>query len=561
MKTTTIEPASPPQATPAPPINKPAVVHVARSPRRLQSRRLRGLAWKLSLAAIGVVLLAWSAKHWLGGNTEAAAEITATVKRASLPITVVERGELESSQTVDVRCEVEGYQNKIVSILPEGTHVKKDEVVVRFDAEQLTRNYADQEVKFKQAEGKAKAAKGELEVQTNKAEGEIDKAQTALTLAEIERNKYLEGEYKVEVDDKQGDIKLAERDLHEAQEKLEKHRAMVKKGFQPPQLLQVKELEVAKSQYALSRNKAKLEVLEKFTFKGKQVELQSKADDARREVKRAKSSGKAAVEKTQSDLDAAEVTTRLEKTSLERLKKQLEHTVVKAPQDGILVYSKDRFWDQSARIQPGAMVHFQQTLFSLPDLGKMQVKVKIHEAMVKKLKPGQKAEIRVESAANLLLHGTVEKVATLADSMGYWDERGVKEYVTIVKVDELPPDAGLKPGMTAEVKILVKELPNALVVPVQAVSQKEGQHYAYVIGARGIERREVTVGENNEKFVEIKSGLEEGEKVALDARARIAAETKVSEGKTPEPPKLETPPPQSQPQPKAAPAAPTPPKR
>ena len=70
-----------------------------------------------------------------------------------------------------------------------------------------------------------------------------------------------------------------------------------------------------------------------------------------------------------------------------------------------------------------------------------------------------------------------------------------------------------------------------LTIPVQAVCQKEEQHFTYVQGPRGFERREVTVGENNDKFVEIKTGLEEGAKVALDARARLSAEIKASDSK------------------------------
>ena len=44
--------------------------------------------------------------------------VTGLVARGELPITVTERGELESSSTVDARCEVEGEQMKLVSILP-----------------------------------------------------------------------------------------------------------------------------------------------------------------------------------------------------------------------------------------------------------------------------------------------------------------------------------------------------------------------------------------------------------------------------------------------------------
>jgi HlyD family secretion protein len=516
--------------------------------------RLVSLFWKAALILAALTAIAWGMYHWYFVATSGkAAEITATVKRANLPITVTERGDLESSKTVDVKCEVEGQQIKIVTILPEGTPVKKDQVVVTFDAKELKRTHDDQEVKWKQAEGKAKMNLEELEVQKNKTEGEIAKAKLDLTLAEIERDKYLEGEYKVEFTKRQGSVKLAEKDYQEATEKLETMRKLVKKGFQSPESLRLQELLIANKEFLLESSKADLMVLKDFIRKGKEVELKAKADDARRNLERSQASGRAAVHKAQSDLDYAEVTARLEETALQRAKKQLDRTVVKAPQDGILVYGRDRWWDDQSRIQAGAMVWFQQTIFSLPDLTKMQVKVKIHEAMVKKIKPGQKVEIRVESYANTVLHGTVEKVGTLANQEGFWD-RGVKQYETIVKIEDFPSEAGLKPGMTAEVKILAGELANVLLVPVQSVSQKGSQHYSYVVTPAGIERREVTVGENNEKFAEIKNGLEEGEKVALDARARLAAETKGSDEKEEE----KTSPEKMKPAPPPARATPTP---
>jgi RND family efflux transporter MFP subunit len=481
----------------------------------------------LVLAIIGIV--AWAVRTWFFTATGGPVEITMPVSRASLSIVVTERGELESSETVDARCEVEGAQNKIVTILPEGTRVKKGDVVVTFDADQLNRTYADQEVKWKTAEGKAKADKGELEVQKNKAEGEIAKADLDLKLAVLDRDKYIQGEYKKDLDKLNGEIELAKKEWEEAKDKLEHFRPFVKKGFGTPEQLTVKELDVAQKEFLLSSKRAELLVLEKFTRRRQEEELKAKAEDAERNLARAKSSGAAAIAKAQSDLEAAEVTARLEKTTLDRIKRQLDRCTVRAPADGILVYSKDRWWDASSRVQPGAMVHYQQALFSLPDLAQMQAKVKIHEAMVKKLKVGQKAEVRVEAYPDKVLHGTVKSVATLANSEGWFGERGVKEYITIVKVDDLPDGAGIKPGMTAEVKILVNELPDVLTVPVQAVSESEGKHCAYVIGPKGAERREVEVGDNNEKFVEIKAGLKEAERVALDARARSAAEAKARE--------------------------------
>lgn len=481
------------------------------------------------LAVVGGALYGgW--RWWFRADGGPPVRVTGAVTRGDLPIAVTERGELESSSTVDARCEVEGEQMKLVSILPEGTHVTKGQEVAKFDTEKLQRTYAEQEVKWKQAEGKAKAAKGELEVQTNKGESEIAKAKLALTLAELERDKYLEGEYNVELNKIKGAIELAEKDLKEAEDKLVFYRDYEKKGFGTPEQTRVRELVVEQMKYLLLMQRISLTVLEKYTRKQKLTELTAKAEDADRELVRTRKSSAASVEKAESDLEAAVVTARLEKQELARLKGQLDKCVMKAPQNGILVYAKDRYWDASARIQAGAMVYFHQAVFTIPDLTRMQIKVKVHESVVKKIKPGLKADIVMDALPQQVLHGTVLSVGTMAHQEGFWAQ-GVKEYLTVVKLDDVPESAGLKPGMTGEVKVHVKMLPGVLMAPVQSVAEREGRHLAFVVGSAGVERREVTVGENNEKFVELKGGVDEGERVALDARARVAAEAKAAEEK------------------------------
>ena len=107
-------------------------------------------------------------------------------------------------------------------------------------------------------------------------------------------------------------------------------------------------------------------------------------------------------------------------------------------------------WASSLRwgaqpIGPGVVVYERQEIFHLPDMTRLKVKVNIHESVVKQVNKGQKAKIRVDAFPNVLLDGTVTKVAVLADSSRYWMQNGVKEYTTYVHVDKLP-DAQLKPG-------------------------------------------------------------------------------------------------------------------
>jgi RND family efflux transporter MFP subunit len=224
---------------------------------------------------------------------------------------------------------------------------------------------------------------------------------------------------------------------------------------------------------------------------------------------------------------SAEKTADIEKKQLERLRTQLDKCEVKAPGVGIVIYVK-RPWDESARIKPGAQLYFQQPIFNLPDLSKMKVKMKVHESVVKKVKVDLTATMKVDALPNQVLHGKVISVAALAQGDD-WRGGGVKEYETYVSVDDLPKDAGLRPGMSADVKILIKVIPGALTVPIQGVTEIGGQHVCYVVNGGKVERREVTIGDGNDQLVQILGGLAEGEQVALDARLRASAELGVTD--------------------------------
>jgi RND family efflux transporter MFP subunit len=449
--------------------------------------------------------------------------ITATAIRGDLAVTVTERGELDSEKSVMVRCDVEGEKSKLVEIVAEGTHVKKGETVGKFDTDELKKLYDQQRVKWKTAEGKWKSALGDLAVQKNKEESEIEKGELAWKLAVIVLRKYEQSDYDAALSKQQGQLALNKKELKEAEDSLEFTRGLVKKGFAPLDQLRIQELAVENKRFLVTQGEAELKALEKFERDRQITELQGKAREAERELKRTKESQKAATEKAQSEADAAAITEKLEKESLELIEAQMSRCVIKAPQDGIVVYFK-RFYDEVARIQPGAVVFYQQPIFTLPDLEHMKVKVKIHESVIKKIAVGQSATLTVEALANQIMHGTVKTVGTLANSEGW--RQTVKEYMVEISIDDLQTSAGLKPGMTADVKIHVKTIPDTLLVPVQAVTEFDGKPVCYVKKGRSTERREVQVGEANDQHIQILDGISQGDEVALDARSRAAAEVK-----------------------------------
>ncbi len=453
-------------------------------------------------------------------TSESARPITAVARQTTVTHEVQAGGELQSAEAVEVVCEVEGQQLKIVEMLPEGAEVEQGQVVLQLDPSAINDRLAQQQIEVTQANATTKAATEELKIQKNRAESEIAQAELALALARLDLTKYIEGEYKIEFNDLQGSIALAETDLQEAEETVEHFQMLVKKGFRSPEQLQAKRQAVERAEYTVDRDRQKLQVLEDFTREREEAELTANAEEAVRELERSKSSAAANVSKAETDLEVAKATEELERKQLARIEKQLELCDVKAPASGTLVYATDK----NKKIELGATAHYKQTLFTLPDMTAMEVEAFVHESEIKKMGKGMPAVVRVDAFPDIPLQGRVTEVATFYDSTRHWMYGGVKEYATTILIDSLPEGVALKPGMTAQTRIHVGELSEGVIVPLAAVAPSDGSYYCYVVTENGMQRSEVTLGENTENYVEVLSGVAADQRVALDARARLDSE-------------------------------------
>jgi HlyD family secretion protein len=452
------------------------------------------------------------------------------VRRATLRITVTERGNLESCVTVDGVCEVNAQQIKIISLVPEGTKVKKGDVVCKFDSSEIDKNLAQQDIKVKQAVAKIETTGQELEIQRNKGESDIIAAKVEMTLAKLDLEKYVEGDFKAETTKQKGEIRLKEKDLKEARNKLDQLKQLMRKGLKSQELVIVQETAVLQTELSYESAKLELEVKQKYDYKKKTTEFSSKAEQAQKKIEQAVATLKAQMSKATSESESAKATADIEQQQLKEFTKQKDKTMLRAGQDGVVAYANDHWYDSSRQIREGATVYSLQRIFTLPDMTKMQVKLNIHESLIKKIKVGQKAEIRIESFPGIVFEGTVTSVSQLADSTRPWMNGGVKQYPTVVKLDDLKTQE-VKPGMTAEAKVLVGVLENVLVVPVQAIAEHKGEFFAFVEKAGHIKLEKVKIGENNETHVQVLEGLVEGDRVALDARLRAAAEFKLDDQK------------------------------
>ncbi|HMO15336.1 MAG TPA: efflux RND transporter periplasmic adaptor subunit [Pirellulaceae bacterium] len=476
---------------------------------------IRLAKWLIVTSIIAVASLGgW--RFWNASRVESHNSLTYKVTKRNVTDTVIERGTLESQNTKTSVCELPGYQNKIIWILPEGTSVAEGDPVVRFDSADIDRRINEKSLAVNEAEGKLVQAKEDLDIQKNKAESDVAAAELELELAKLDLRKYEEGDFIAEKADLERNIFEGEAELEKVRDELNNMRGLVKKGYRSPEQLREIELRSNSFQYRVDRDKQKMTVLTEFDYVRKMTELKAKADESQRKLERTKTTSQAEIRKAEAAIANAENGLALESEELKNLQSLKDHCEIKAPQSGTIAYANQRWWDPEDRIREGATVYRQQPVFLLPDMSRMQVKVSIHESIVNKIKTEQKAKLRIDAFPDLTLTGTVKFVAELNQS-SFSDQ---KTYETIVTIDSLPPDLAIKPGMTAQVEIMVGTYENVVAIPINALTEHLGQTYVYVREDLGFKRRSVRLGTVTHSFAEVETGLEPGEIVALDAYQR-----------------------------------------
>lgn len=446
-------------------------------------------------------------------DSNSAAEYLVT--RRTIEDRVVERGTIESQNTVYGKCELPGWQNKIIWIVPEGTAIKKGMEVAKLEAEEINQQIAQKRVALNEAKGKLQQSKQELDIQINKGASDVATAQLEWELAKLDLVKYEKGDFVAEKADQERAIKEAEAALEKAREDLRNMALLVKKGYR--ELAQLRELELRVDGWAfqVERDKQKLFVLDEYTFTRQITELRAKAEESERKLARAKTTAEAEKLKVEGTVANAENAVKLHEDELKSLEDVLAKCTLTAPQDGTVAYANTRWMDPSERIREGTTVRSQQDIFYLPDMTNMQVKASIHESVIDRIEVGQKASIRLDAFSEKL-EGEVSYVSELAAST-YSD---AKNYDATVVIKKIPEGMPLKPGMTAEVDILVGTYTNVVAVPVGAITEHFQQTFVYVLNGSAAERRLVSTGRMTHAFVEIIDGLEVGEVVALDAYQR-----------------------------------------
>jgi HlyD family secretion protein len=411
---------------------------------------------------------------------------TAGVRRADLFPTTKASGRLESAKRTIIECRLENISvgvrgqrlaasgaSTLLSVIPEGTMVKRGDVLAVLDSADYDEMLRLQRITLERA-------------QSEKTQADLD-----VDIAKMAVREFLEGTVQENTEDFEVKIFLARSDLERAIDRLDWSRRMHDKGYLPKATLAADAYRKAQLTLALEQQQSAFEVYKKYTTPRMTRELQG------------------AVKGAEAILDYQQLRLARSRQRLEQLERQVENCTIRSPHDGMVIYANNA--DRQLFIEPGLPVYEHQHLFYLPDLSKMQVITMLHESVVDHIGLGYRAKVSVEGLKDRQIEGHVLAIAP----MTIFNVRSdVQYYEGTIKLENMIE--GLRPGMTAEVELAMPRRENVLAIPPEAVRLENGHDVCLVVHEDGLEHREVKLGQVTTDLAEVTAGLAEGEQIVLN---------------------------------------------
>ena len=233
---------------------------------------------------------------------------------------------------------------------------------------------------------------------------------------------------------------------------------------------------------------------------------------------------------TQEAVDAAEAAYKRVLASIDLAKAQvqaqevaLENTLIRAPFNGTVLTKNADVGEIVAPLAAG--VNSKAAVVTIADMKSLQVEADVSESNIEKILPDQDCEIRLDAYPDKAYAGYVAKIVPTADR---------SKATVMVKVGFKNYDKRVLPEMSAKVLFLnepVKEselqTQQCLVVPESSIVNVDGKSIVYMVRDDKVILVPITTGKTLGAYVEITSGLSNGDKVIEDANADLKEGMKV----------------------------------
>lgn len=205
---------------------------------------------------------------------------------------------------------------------------------------------------------------------------------------------------------------------------------------------------------------------------------------------------------TQAELSHQQALNQLKQAeiSYEQAVSGLGNTIVTAPVSGVI---------STLDVKVGQIATNSQPAATIVDMDKVYIQINVVENMVNKLEVGQEVEIKVASASDEYISSTISYISPTADMRS-------QLYNVRVYIENI--EDKIKPGMNGEVKLNMDKIESAIIIKSNAVLDRDDKKIVYVVEDDKAIEREVTTGLDTGEYIEIKTGIAEGETVIVEGQ-------------------------------------------
>lgn len=463
------------------------------------------------LPILGVIILLGLIALMLRTGQSDDEPLLARVQRRNIEIRLNSVGDLDAEKSHLIASELRGDSGKIVYLVQDGDWVKQGDILVRFDRTPFEETITTLKGEIEIEKTIVNVAEQLLNSEKNQVERRVKVAGFEATSAGIELNKLEKGEGPLQLAQYQEAVEQARDDLTKNENFYNELKVLKSQGYgNDRELLQAeKKLVQYRKKFQIAEDKFKS--YSNYVFPAEMEKCRAKVSQSNMELVLTKKEGGFQLGKAMADLSRAQQKLKNSREKLAIAMNELEKTVVKAPTPGICILYESFFNSEKRKPRIGDTIWQNRPILYLPDISSFIVKTRAREIDLHKISKNQPVDIKIDAYPDSQLHGRIISIGALAEqTTGMGTERSFNMVVAIDGKDER-----LRPGMTASLSVLSKQLNNILTVPTTAIYREKEAAYCYRKSGSGYVMTPVKIGEMNNNYVEIKSGLKEGDQVSM----------------------------------------------
>jgi multidrug efflux pump subunit AcrA (membrane-fusion protein) len=449
---------------------------------------------------------------------EAAKPATYKVKKGPFHLDVSLDGVFEAQNQAELAIRPQEWpQLSVLKAVEHGTAVKQGDLVLALDTEKIDRTITELRAEMKLNELAVKQSEAQLAALEKVAPLDSDATNRAERIAKEDHKLYQEVEKPLAVKENEFHLKAAREQLEYAEEEYRQLEKMYKADDLSEE---TEKIVLRRAKNGVDRAKLQMEFSQAAYDAAKKLSLPRQDEREKEQTERelidvdlTKASIPLAMSKHRLELEKLQIARSQGEDKLKKLIADREAMTVKAPIDGIVYYGRCARGKWAAMsvetLRRGAPIQPNDVVMTVVQPRPLIIRATVPESQAQRIRAGQTAYVQPTGFVGQKLTAIVHRVGTVPLGGSGFDCQ------LTVAGDAL--NGAIMPGMNCEMKVIPYKKSDALTVPPKAVFTDDldpSQQYVYLQGKNGKpQKRVVSLGERNDKQVEVLEGLAAGDEI------------------------------------------------